>query len=400
MVPEPRPGGALLWPAAILRRTNVMDHRHPVSGLRYPVSGIRYPVSGIVKIAARLWTRLIHPMTPSRFDALTSQFARLRVGVIGDFSLDRYFDIDPAKAETSLETGLPVHNVTRVRCSPGAAGNIVQNLGALGAGTLWPIGFCGEDGEGFELLKALRAVPGVSLDNFLRTPDRRTFTYTKPLVHQPSKAPVELSRLDIKNWLPTPSDVEEELGIALRNLGPELDALIVMDQAGVPDAGVVTPAILRHVRDLTLAHPRLFVVADSRHGLGRFPPLIFKMNAAEFAVLNGGRADAALPELKAGAERLATASKRPVFITLAERGIVGAAPGVPAVHVPALPVRGGIDIVGAGDSVTAALTLALAAGAQIEEAMVLAQAAASIVIHQLGTTGAAHVPELRARLFP
>ncbi len=353
-------------------------------------------------------------MTPARFDALLSHFAQLRVAIVGDFSLDRYFDIDPARAETSLETGLPVHNVTRVRCSPGAAGNIVQNLGALGAGALWPVGFCGDDGEGFELLKALRAVPGVSLDNFLRTPDRRTFTYTKPLLQAPPKAPVELSRLDIKNWAPTPGDVEDELCLALRNLGPELDALIVMDQAGVPGAGVITPAILRTVRDLTLAHPKLTVLADSRHGLGQFPPLIFKMNAAEFTALTGNvesvchpigdkRIDAPgvpLAEIMAGAERIAGGSKRAVFVTLAERGIVGAAPGGPAAHAPALPVRGEIDIVGAGDSVTAALTLALAAGAQIDEAMTLAQAAASVVIHQLGTTGAARGSELRALLFP
>ena len=89
-----------------------------------------------------------------------------------------------------------------------------------------------------------------------------------------------------------------------------------------------------------------------------------------------------------------------MFITLAERGIVGAAPGEPAVHVPARPVRGAIDIVGAGDGVTAALTLALAAGASLTEAMELAQAAASIVIHQLGTTGAARAAEIRQLMFP
>jgi rfaE bifunctional protein kinase chain/domain len=353
-------------------------------------------------------------MTPARFAALTSRFAQLCVAVVGDFSLDRYLDIDPAKAETSLETGLPVHNVTRVRCSPGAAGNIVQNLGALGTGKLWPVGFCGDDGEGFELLRALRAVPGVSLDNFLRTPDRRTFTYTKPLVQVPSKLPVELSRLDIKNWAPTPADVEGELCSVLRDLTPQFDALIVMDQAGVPGCGVITKTMLATVRELTLAHPQLVIVADSRHGLGQFPPLVFKMNAAEFAALTGAEKNqrhligdidhkaAALPlaEIMTGADRLAAASRRAVFITLAERGIIGAAPGEPAVHVPALPVRGAIDIVGAGDAVTAALTLALAAGATLGEAMELAQAAASIVIHQLGTTGAPRVSELRSLLFP
>ena len=291
---------------------------------------------------------------------------------------------------------------------------IAQNLGAHGAGTLWPVGFCGDDGEGFELLKALRAVPGASLDHFLRTPDRRTFTYTKPLLHSPPKAPVELSRLDIKNWVPTPAEIENQLGLALRNLGPELDALIVMDQAGVPGAGVISPAILHAVHELTLAHPKLVVLADSRHGLGRFPPLIFKMNAAEFLAfthrgesvchpLGDKRAEpreVLVEEILAGAERIAATGGRPVFITLAERGIVGAAPGGPAIHVAALPVRGEIDIVGAGDAVTAALTLALAAGAQLDEAMTLAQAAASVVIHQLGTTGTARGLELRALLFP
>lgn len=339
-------------------------------------------------------------MTPARFDVLTSRFTRLRIGVIGDFSLDRYFDIDPARPEISIETGLPVHNITRVRCSPGAAGNIVQNLGALGAGTLWPIGFCGNDGEGFELLKALGAVPGVALDHFARNPERRTFTYTKPLIHEPGKPPRELSRLDIKNWEPIPAELEQQLCASLRELAPELDALIVMDQAGVPGAGVVTPAVRQQVRALAAEHPDLIIVADSRHGLRDFPPVIFKMNAAEFAALDGVEGDLSLAELQAGARRLAAANGQPVFITLAERGIVGAAPDGTAAHAPSLPLRGEIDIVGAGDSVTAALTLALAAEAEIPEALLLAQGAASIVIHQLGTTGAARVPEIQARLFP
>src|SRR5690606_9328857 len=69
----------------------------------------------------------LDPMTPARFDELMRRFATLRAGIIGDFSLDRYFDIDPTRAEISIETNLPVHNVTQVRCQPGAAGNITQN---------------------------------------------------------------------------------------------------------------------------------------------------------------------------------------------------------------------------------------------------------------------------------
>jgi bifunctional ADP-heptose synthase (sugar kinase/adenylyltransferase) len=87
-------------------------------------------------------------------------------------------------------------------------------------------------------------------------------------------------------------------------------------------------------------------------------------------------------------------NRRPVFVTLSERGLVAADPGGADEHVPALPVRGPIDVVGAGDSVTANLATALAAGATLREALELAAVASSLVIHQLGTTGTASVAEM------
>ncbi len=80
---------------------------------------------------------------------------------------------------------------------------------------------------------------------------------------------------------------------------------------------------------------------------------------------------------------------------MAARGILGAAPSGQIEYVPALPVRGEIDVVGAGDAVSANLTAALAAGASLGEALELANAAASVVVHKLGTTGTASVPEIR-----
>ena len=97
-------------------------------------------------------------MTPQRFDEITSRYPPLRLGLAGDFCLDRYFDIDPDRAETSIETGLTVHNIVRVRCQPGAAGTILNNLVALGVGEIRIIGCCGEDGEGWELKRSLAAI--------------------------------------------------------------------------------------------------------------------------------------------------------------------------------------------------------------------------------------------------
>jgi rfaE bifunctional protein kinase chain/domain len=334
-------------------------------------------------------------MNLARFKQITSRYASLRIVVVGDFCLDRYLEIDPRRHETSLETGLPVHNVVNVRAQPGAAGTILNNLVALGIGEIFPVGFCGEDGEGFELRRALEAKPGVKLGQFIQTPDRRTFTYCKPLVMTPGKPPLELNRLDSKNWTRTPAMLQGHLIKHVIRLAKTADAMIIMDQVDIPETGVVTNKLLAAVKDLAERKPDLPILADSRRGLRDFPALIFKMNAAELAALSGAKAGLSLDEIKGLAQELANKNSRPVFVTAAGRGIVGATSWGLAEHVPALPVRGPIDIVGAGDAVTANLSAALAAGAMFREAMELANAAASVVIHQVGTTGTASVPQIR-----
>jgi rfaE bifunctional protein kinase chain/domain len=334
-------------------------------------------------------------MNRARFKQITSRYASLRIAIVGDFCLDRYLEIDPGRRETSLETGLPVHNIVNVRAQPGAAGTILNNLVALGVGKVYPVGFCGEDGEGFELKRALEAKPGVRLSRFIQTSDRRTFTYCKPLVMTPGMPPLELNRLDSKNWTRTPGLLQGQLINHLLALTESADAVILMDQVDTPETGVVTSKLLDAVKKLARRKPDLPILADSRRGLRDFPPVVFKMNAAELSALSGTKADLGLPEIKETALKLARQHARAVFVTAAERGIIGASPSGDIEHVPALPTRGPIDIVGAGDSVTANLAAALAAGAKLREAVELANAAASVVIHQLGTTGTASVSQIR-----
>lgn len=328
-------------------------------------------------------------MNRDRFRQLAQKYRTLRVGILGDFSLDRYLEIDPARAETSIETGLPVCNVVHVRAQPGAAGTILTNLVALGVGGIYPIGFCGEDGEGYELRRALAANRSVRLDGFLQTNARCTFTYCKPLVVQAGKPPRELNRLDTKNWTPTPAAVEEAVVASLTRLAPQLDAIIVLDQVDIAETGVITQRVLEAIGQLANEKPERLIIADSRRGLRGWPAVIFKMNATELAALTGVPADSELEELKRRTGWLAQQQGRLVFVTLADRGMIGAAPKGEVEYVPSLPVRGPIDIVGAGDAVTATLAVSLAVGATPREAVEIASAAASVVIHQLGTTGVA-----------
>jgi len=332
-------------------------------------------------------------MKAERFHDITGRYGRLRIGIVGDFFLDRYLHIDPAKDETSIETGLTVYNVVEVRGQPGAAGTILNNLVALGIGEVVAVGFCGDDGEGYELRRALAAQAGVNLEHFLTTPARRTPVYCKPLVVEPGRPPRELNRLDSKNWSPTPPELQRDLAGRLREVSSRVDALLLLDQVDLPETGVVTNLVKDAVHEAMKANRDLLVVADSRRGLGNFPRVILKMNAAELARTTGSPINECSTVRRQAAE-LAASRGQPVFVTLAEQGILGVLPDRHHDHLPAHPVRGPIDIVGAGDAVTANLAAALAGGASLREAMELAMAAASVVIHQLGTTGTAAVSQL------
>ncbi len=338
-------------------------------------------------------------MEQARFHLLTTRCRKLRIAVVGDFCLDRYLEIDPARKEISLETGLPVHNVVRVRSQPGGAGTILNNLVVLGVPDIFPIGFAGDDGEGFELKRALAALPGVHTESFILTAERRTFTYAKPLVISPHRPPRELNRLDSKNWSPTPAGLQRRLIHALRALAPNVDAIIVLDQVDVPETGVITRRVLRALGAIKKERPELLVVADSRRSLQGYPSVCLKMNRAELSRLAGKTRLVPLREVGPGAAALARKKGNYCFVTLAERGMVGAGPDGAVERLAAFPVHGKIDVVGAGDCVTANLTAALAAGASLREALQLANAAASIVVHKLGTTGIASVKEIKKLLF-
>jgi rfaE bifunctional protein kinase chain/domain len=330
---------------------------------------------------------------PLRLQEITSRYPALKIGVVGDISLDRYFEIDPVLEETSIETNLPVHNVTRVRCQAGAAGTILNNLSALGIGSIQPVAIIGQDGEGYELRRALEKLNGIELSGIIESSQRATFTYSKPLLMHQGKPPQELNRLDIKNWTPTPEVLQGQVIEQMRRVAQTVDALILLDQVDLPDTGVITKRVLESVREITSDRPDLLILADSRRSLRGYPKVSLKMNGSELASLIGSNAPLSHAEVMENALMLSEEYGKYVFITRAAEGMVGAYKR-DVERVVSLPLRGAIDIVGAGDAVTANLAAAIGGGAGLKECLELAQLASSIVIHQLGTTGTASVKEL------
>ncbi len=328
-------------------------------------------------------------MDERRLRALLDRLPDLRILVVGDYFLDRYLIIDPSLAEISLETGRTAHQVVAIRNSPGAAGTVTNNLRALGVQTS-ALGIIGQDGMGYELLRALEG-NGVDIAAMIQSPERLTPTYTKPMERAPDGTERETERQDIKNRSATPMPLQHRLVETLYQLAPRMDGIIVADQVPETDCGTITAAVREALTSLAVSLPEKPIAVDSRARIGAFDGVILKPNEREAWMAVHGRPPQEPPTLNDSAAcgvALQRRTGRPVFVTVGDRGVLVIDEGQ-VTHVPAPPVTGPVDVVGAGDSAMAAIVTALSAGASPVEAAEVANLVASITIQQLGTTGTA-----------
>lgn len=341
-----------------------------------------------------------------RLQALLARFGDLKIGLVGDLFLDRYLDIDPELEELSIETGLEAYQITRIRNSPGALGTVMNNLAALGVGRLLPASVLGDDGQAYDLLQALGRMP-VDASYVLRDPDRLTPTYTKPMQRDPGGVWRELNRLDLRNRSRMSRATIDRLLEQVDKVFAAADGLVVLDQVNEADWGVVTREVREHLASLCRSQPDKLVFVDSRTQIASYDFGILKPNVAECQASLGRRPEGEstpfdLAAAKAAALHLSAQTGCPLFCTLGERGMlaVGFDRGAgqrEAIEVPGYPVRGPIDIVGAGDSATAGIVASLLAGASPTEAAAVGNLVASITVQQLGTTGTANPAQLTAR---
>jgi rfaE bifunctional protein kinase chain/domain len=334
-------------------------------------------------------------MTPDRLDEILSGFSDTTIAVVGDFFIDKYLEIDPELSETSLETGLEARQVVGVRCQPGAAGTIVSNLRALGVGKVICVGFVGDDGEGFELVRGLKAL-GADAQGVLVRSDRATPTYRKPLLRLPEGGVRELERLDTKNRDPLPTALEEALVARVRELASRVDAVIVQDQVQEPECGVVTVRMRQALAKLAETHPKAVWFGDSRVRVGEYRNLIVKSNREEVCRAVHPETPHNSKAAVACAAALSQRTGRPVYVSLGPEGMALVTPDS-GQGIPTVRLEGEIDVVGAGDSATSGIVAALCAGATMPEAGIIGNIAASITVQQIGTTGTATQEQVRDR---
>ena len=328
-------------------------------------------------------------MTEVRLREILDQFPGIRLAVIGDYFLDKYLVIDSSLSEVSLETGKEVYQVVEIRHSPGAAGNVCNNLVALEVGTIYAVGLVGDDGQGYELGQDLEK-QGVRLDHLVECSDVFTPTYTKPMERAADGTEEEMNRIDIKNRHQLSSQVHQQLIDQVTAVVSKVDGVIIADQDQEPNCGVVSDQMRPVLAKLAAANPDKVFLVDSRTRIGQFDKVMTKPNRHEVAaaVQTDAPETVSRPLAEQCGQQLAASTGQPVFVTLDAEGI-SVCSADSCTHVPTIAPPGEIDITGAGDSTAAGITCSLCAGATLAEAALVGNLTASITIQQISTTGTA-----------
>ncbi len=315
-------------------------------------------------------------MIPNVNQALVARLAGRRVLVVGDMFLDEY--LVGRAVRLSREAPVPVLERSHSFALLGGACNPAHNVAALGSQAVMA-GVIGQDAAGQRMLDALGAA-GIDPAGVVVDASRPTTTKTRLVAESVLRTPQHLARIDVIERRPLDETVEAALLARLEALAPGCDALLVSHYG----SGVATPAVAARARALARRHGLLTVV-DAQADLARFTGFdLVKCNRAEAeAELGQGLASQADFE-QALARLLPLLAVKNLVVTRGSDGMSVVQAGQAVAHSPAVPVGDVYDVVGAGDTVVAVLTLALAAGVALEPAAHLANAAASLVVRKLG----------------
>jgi rfaE bifunctional protein kinase chain/domain len=336
-------------------------------------------------------------MNSQRLAEIMEGLNRMRILVIGDYFLDKYLEIDACLSEPSIETGLVAHQVTEIHTSPGAAGNVAANVRALGP-QVSALTVIGQDGEGYELRQRLAEMQ-VDLGGVVASDGRFTPTYTKPMMHEADGNIHEMSRFDIKNRTPLQSNLEDDIIARLQELVPRVQGVIIADQVPERNCGVITNRVRQALIALASEQRGVIFIADSRLRIGEYRNILIKPNEREAYNALGWQAHGAISLAEAGiaGRELGSRIGGAVLLTVGDQGILLCS-GSGCEHIPAVPVQGPIDIVGAGDSAIAGITSALCCGASLAEAALFGNLVAAVTIRCIGTTGTANQAQVRTAL--
>lgn len=324
-------------------------------------------------------------LSEPRITQLLDNFRGRRIAVIGDVMLDRYYR--GTVSRISPEAPVPIVDIEDESEYPGGAANVAYNLVMLGASPLL-LGIIGNDVSGAQLRELLGGL-GISDEALLNDPVRPTTVKTRVIASSQ-----HIVRVDREEKREIASGMRQRLLDLLKENIGQIDALILQDY----NKGVVSRDLIPQVVELAQQHDVPVYVDPKFNNFFEYTGVtVFKPNRKEAE-------DALQRKLRTEEERqegvqelLQRLGSEYVILTLGSEGMMLARREDDPILVPTKAIQVA-DVSGAGDTVIATLATAYAAGATMQEAVIIANHAAGIVCEQVGTVPVHHAELLSALL--
>ena len=322
------------------------------------------------------------------FDALATAIPRQNVLCVGDLMLDEF--VYGEVSRISPEAPAPVLAVSRSETMIGGAGNMARNIASIGARCLF-VATIGRDEAAHMIATKLGQEPRI--DARLVVDPTRPTTRKQRFVSEHFST--HLLRADWEFAHPVDAAIEQQLLDKALEALPQASIVVLSDYA----KGVLTKRVIREIIDAAKRAGKPVIVDPKHADLSIYRgATIVTPNRKELAEATRKHVSTDAEIVEAAREAARLAESEAVLVKRSEQGAsIVSATGL-AVHVPAFvgPVR---DVSGPGDTSVATFAVMLSAGADWEDALRCATAAASVVIGKLGTATAS-LSELRARVLP
>jgi len=312
------------------------------------------------------------PPTDSELAGVVRNFHAARVLVIGDVILDRY--VTGSVQRLSPEAPIPVLRPTGDRNTLGGAANVALNIATLG-GQAVLVGVVGQDDAGATVQRLVETTGNITLA-VVSVAGRPTTAKTRFMTgsHQ-------LLRLDEETTAPLDASAVEAVVNAVATHLSQVDLVVLSDYA----KGVLCDDVLDRVLSLCQEAKRPIIADPKRSDFAAYRgATILTPNEHEVRVATHISADHDEEADRAGRVALDAISGEAVLVTRSAKGLTLVCRGEAALHLPTR-AREVADVSGAGDTLVAALAVALGAGASLPDAATLANATAGISVGKQGT---------------
>ncbi|MBZ5720654.1 MAG: hypothetical protein LAO03_09760 [Acidobacteriia bacterium] len=319
-----------------------------------------------------------HPKETERLKKIIESFPKITITVVGDLVADEFVFGEISRVSREAPVLILKHRDRTV--VPGGGANAINNLADLGVNVL-PVGVVGDDEPGRLLLKGFRH-KRIPVSGVLKDKSYTTVTKTRILAGMAHTARQQVVRVDREPEAEPNRHLKRELVLAAREYARVSDALLVSDYG----YGAATPGILEAIRQRGRLD-QVPVVLDSRHRMLDYSGVTAATpNEPEVEEAMGMRIGHDWARLcAAGAQVMAQMKLQSLVITRGRDGMVAFAGQHKPVDIPIFGSDEVADVTGAGDTVIATFTAAMAAGASTEEAAQLANYAGGIVVMKRGT---------------